>query len=1129
MSGRNARPAGMHRRSMCLLLAVALSFGAFETASADALRDGFADPPNAARPRVWWHWMSGNVTQEGIVKDLDWMQRIGIGGLQQFDVNLHTPQLVAQPRTYMSAQWNELFRFAVERARQKGLEFAIAASPGWSETGGPWVTPQDAVKKLVWSETRLQGSERSATKLPQPPTTTGPFQDVPYVDMLAALGGGGLGAAPDHYADVAVLAYRDAYDELSAPTMTAGDGGRIDAHALTDGSYRSAVTVPRTLSNAVPQSITIDYGKPQTVRSVTLHLPEAAGLLWGADVLPRLDAKEGDGWRRVTDIELDLAPTTASFPPVTAATFRVVFAPQPANTPVGNMAPAPGIDPAVGSGMARAPAADLRVAELRLSSASRVDRFERKAAFAIANDYFALGEQSLADAAGVAPSEVVDLTFRMQPDGTLDWTPPKGRWRVLRLGWSLTGKMNYPATREATGLEVDKMDGRAVRRYLDHYLRSITQAVGPELVGNGGVRALLVDSTGVGAFNWTPDMVAAFERLRGYDPRPWMPALTGVLIGSRRQSDAFLYDFRRTIAELHATEHYATLSAVAHEHGLEVYGEALENGRPSLGDDMQMRRYADVPMAALWTYPADGDAQPAHRADLRGAASTGHLFGQTIVAAESLTSMLAPWAHAPADLRRIVDLEFVSGINRPVIHTSVHQPVDDKVPGLALLVFGQYFNRHESWAELARPWVDYLARSSFMLQQGRYVADVAYFYGEEGPLTALYKERPVADAPVHYAYDFVNADALHHVLSVKGGDLVAPSGARYRLLYLGGSSRRMTLPTLQRLADLASAGATVVGLAPESSPSLGDDAAAFADLRSKLWSGPTVAAFGKGKVIATTHVEAALALLDVTPDFTFAKPAADSEVLFLHRELQDGHVYFLSNRRDRAERIEARFRVSGKAPEIWRADTGSIAPCSYRVVGNHTIVPLELSAGDSFFVVFREPTSAASRTVPPRSLVSLAQLDGEWNVEFQAKRGAPPAVRLPQLSALSEHAEPGVKFFSGIATYRTSFELPKGAANGRRLVLDLGRVGDIAEVRVNGQTVGTAWHAPYRVEIGAAVVDGSNSLEVRVANLWVNRLIGDAQPGAAKVTWTALPTYTASAPLRASGLIGPVTLLSERK
>jgi hypothetical protein len=1094
-------------------------------ASDDALKAGFREPPNSARPRVWWHWMNGNITKDGIRKDMEWMKRVGIGGLQNFDANLITPQIVEKRLVYMTPEWKDAFRYAAELADKLDLELAIASSPGWSETGGPWVQPKDGLKKVVWSETPIAGGKRFTGKLPSPPAVSGPFQTIPINDPLAALHGDQQNAAPIYYADTVVLAYPVAKAvEVPPPKVTLGTGEEIDARKLQDNDPATAITVSSG-STAQPGELVLTYPTPQTIRSASLYVVGAT-LFSNVSVQPRLDASmDGNIWSKVADVPVRPVPTTVSFAPVTARQFRLVLVPSAAaGISLGDPAPGIAADGMI-SALGTVPNSPVKIAELHLSQEGRVDRFEAKAGFSVERDYYALSS-NVPDSEGVAPATVIDLTRRMKADGTLDWTPPKGQWRVLRLGYSLLGTTNHPATREATGLEVDKFDGPAVRNYLETYLNMYQDAVGPDLIGKHGVRALLNDSIEVGAANWTPRIIEQFKRLRGYDPTPWLPALTGVIIGSRSASDAFLYDYRRTLADLMASEHYGTVASVAHEHGLKAYGEALEDNRPSLGDDMAMRSHTDIPMSAMWTYPRRTGPKPTYLADIKGAASVAHVYGQNLVAAESMTSALAPWAYAPHDLRRIIDLEFVTGVNRPVIHTSVHQPVDDKVPGLSLFIFGQYFNRHESWAEMARPWVDYMSRCSYLLQQGRNFADVAYFYGEEAPLTGLYGEKPVADAPTSYAYDFVNADALMSRLAVQDGQLVADSGAHYRLLYLGGSSQRMTLPVLQRIASLAEAGATIVGEAPQASPSLKDDRATFNALVRRLWNGQAVTRIGQGTVIASKDVEAALASLGVDPDFSYTKPQADSELLFLHRHLADGELYFISNRQDRAEHVEARFRVTGKAPEIWRADTGRVDTVSYRIDGGETVVPLEMDAEESFFVVFRAPTTGASAIVNKPKPTPVATLNGPWDVFLQPKRGNPAAIKLATLGSLSEQTEPNVKYFSGIATYTRTFDLPKGVRPKEPLLIDLGKVGDLAEVIVNGSLAGTAWHAPYRLDIGNALKPGHNLLQVRIADLWVNRLIGDAQPGAQKTTYTAMPAYRADAPLRPSGLIGPVTLMT---
>jgi alpha-L-rhamnosidase len=1116
----------MIRRFTLALLASAMLAA---PAIADDLSDGFQDPPNSARPRVWWHWMNGNISEDGIAKDLAWMKRVGIGGLQNFDANLQTPQVVDKRLVYMDDGWKKAFRFTAAEADRLGLELAIAASPGWSETGGPWVPQEDGLKKLVWSETTLPGGKRFKGVLAAPPSTTGPF--------LTALKSGGIEesmtgqkTAPKwkNYGDVAVLAY-PVPAATALPTPKAFDlaGAPVDLTKVQDGDLETGMEFKRAGADPV---LALDYGTPQTVRSASIFLPGAAAMFLGSTTSAHLEASDdGKSWRKISDFVVHPVPTSVSFDAVTARHFRVVFG--PGTFGLGGMsAPEEGLDMSALMAMGAAMQRPIRVGDFRLSGEARIDRYEAKAGFELEPDYYALSK-SVPESAGVDPAKVINITDRMKPDGSLDWTPPKGsQWRVVRLGHSLLGTTNHPAPPEATGLEVDKFDGAAVRRYMETYLGMYRNAAGQDMVGKKGVRALLVDSIEVGAANWTPRMVEQFKKLRGYDPMPFMPAITGTIVGSRAQSDQFLYDYRRTLADLMASEHYGVVADVAKKQGLTVYGEALESFRPSLGDDMSMRKHNDIPMSAMWTHSRQEGPRPSHLVDMRGAASVAHIYGQNLTAAESMTSAMAPWAHSPKYLKRIIDLEFVNGINRPVIHTSVHQPRDDKFPGLTLFIFGQYFNRHDAWAEMAKPWVDYLSRNSYMLQQGRNAADLGYFIGEEAPLTTLKDTKQLEDVPTKYAYDFVNNDALFEALSNDGTEIVAKGGARYKALYLGGSSRKMTLATLKRLAALAEGGATIIGSKPEGSPSLAHDAAEYAALLAKLWGGGDETTVGKGRLIASKDVEASLARTGLGPQFRYDGAQADASIPFVQRKLADGDSFFLVNQKDRTETIEARFRVTGKVPEIWRAETGKAEAVSYRMENGETIVPLTLDADESLHVVFRKVATADALAIKKMVPTAVAKLDGAWGVTFQQGRGAPATATLPALAPLNENADPGVKYFSGIATYSKEFAAPKGWKAGQPLWLDLGEVSEMAEVLVNGKIAGSVWHAPYKLDIGALAKSGKNKIEVRVANLWINRLIGDAAlPEDKRITWAAGPTYGKDAKLRPSGLIGPVTVLVQPK
>jgi len=1090
---------------------------------ADELSEGFLTPPPSARPRTWWHWMNGNVTRTGIEKDLDWMQSVGLGGVQNFDANLRTPQVVDQRLVYMSPAWKDAFKHAVQRADQNGLEFAIASSPGWSETGGPWVAPEDGLKKLVWSEMDIDGPPSGP--LPRPPVTTGPYADAPLFDPLGGLTGNAEQPSPEHYEDIAVLAWPVYTDQHTPqPTYRDSQGHIIDVTALTDHRLSSAVTVPYGSTDS-SRLVTVHYDVPVTILSATIAVNGWSSPFFDPENTPYLEVADDKGdWHEVTEFLPSIAPITRSFAPTTGTDFRIVFGAYRGLKRPGMGAGIPGaVQPNFFGNREKT---TITIAEFELSETPRVDHFERKAGFDLAMQYLPLDRNSDTTARAVSPAQIINVTNHLKSDGTLDWTPPSGRWHLVRLGWSLIGTINHPATPEATGLEVDKYDGGAVRRYLEHYLAMYQDAVGADWIGHTGIQALLTDSIEVGPSNWTPRLLEKFRQLRGYDPMPWLPTLTGTLVGSRAESDAFLYDFRRTLADLISSEHYATIASVAHEHHLKVYGEALEERRPVLGDDLDMRAHTDIPMSALWAYSSDAGPKPTALGDMKGAASVAHIYGQNLAAAESMTSVNSPWAFAPHDLRRFIDLEFAYGINRPVIHTSVHQPLDDKQPGLSLSIFGQYFNRHDTWAPMARPWIDYIARSAFLLQQGHDTADVAYYIGDEEPVTALYANAVLADTPKHYGYDLVNGTILRSALSVDHGQLRTPGGAQYRALYLGGSSHHLSAETLDRMAELVKQGATLIGEPPQGMLGLGGNTAAFTARIAQLWGSSKIHPFGLGQVIRTANVEEGLELSGVTPDWQ--APSIDQDLLFVHRHRADSDIYFVANRSPQTVSGTVQFRVTGKQPERWQAEDGSTSPLSYRINQNTTSVPLTLHADESCFVVFRNPTRKLVSNTPAHPQTVLSDIGGPWTVAFQSGRGAPRSVNLEALIPLNESGDAGIRYFSGIATYSTTFTVPAPLSRHQPLWIDLGQLGDIAEVRVNGKSVGTAWWPPYQLNISAAIQAGTNTLDVKIANVWINRMIGDAQPGAEKIAFVTAPTYRPDAPLHPAGLIGPVRLVTER-
>ncbi len=1121
----------LQRRAGVALAVLLLALAAAAQTTPDALKQGFENPPSSARPRVWWHWMNGNITEEGIKLDLEWMHRVGIAGFQNFDAALSTPQVVKQRLAYMTPEWKEAFKYAITTAHGMGMEEAIAGSPGWSESGGPWVPAAQGMKKYVWSETLVEGGKPFTGTLAHPPSNTGAFQNIGIREALGSAPG--ARKTPQFYADSVVIAYKQNASDVPVaslhPKMTAS-GGTPDQAMLTDGDLEKSTGL------AIPPAgekawIQYEFDRPTTIRALTLVTKDPdriTAMVFGITAPEKaLEASDdGQSFHVVATMPRGGGPEhTFSFPAVSAKYFRITFKRVPPPPPP---AWAKGLNPRSFGVNAGPTPTEYQVAELVLHSGARVNEFEEKAAFTPEPDLYSLATPPVDPDQAIATSDVVDLTSRMHPDGTLDWTPPAGNWVVVRFGYSLLGITNHPATAEATGLEVDKLDRRYVKQYMETYLDSYKATVGPDLIGKEGIHYVINDSWEAGSQNWTDNMIAQFKKRRGYDPVPWMPVLTGQVVQSAEASDKFLWDFRKTIADLIADEHYGQLEETLHEWGMGHYGESHESGRAFVADGMEVKKFNEVPMGAMWTQvPGVNEEQYGYNADDRESASVAHIYGQNLAAAESMTAAAAPWGWSPATLKPTADQEFLNGINRIVIHESAHQPLVDKKPGLSLGPFGQWFNRNETWAEQAGPWIDYLARTSYMLQQGRFGADLVYFYGEDSNLTAIFAHKS-PEIPAGYGFDYINADALIHELSVKDGRLVTPAGMEYKVLGLDPYSRHMSLPVLRAIHSLVENGAVVAGPKPLDDPSLSDDQAEFRKLNDELFGdGSGEHTVGKGKVYAGSNLGDVFNAMHVAADFDYTKPESSTRLEFLHRKLAGADVYFVDNRGDHGAKVNATFRVMGKAPELWHAETGMSEPVSYTIADGRTTVPLDLEAWGTVFVVFRKPAHGMSFTTPAKNEQDHATVSGPWQVSFPANWGAPPSITLNELSSWSDNADAGVKYFSGTATYTKTVQVsPSWLKKGGKIWIDLGEVKNLAQVTVNGKPLGVVWHAPYRVDATSALKPGANELSIQVTNAWVNRMIGDQQPGATQYTFTTVKPYRADAPLQASGLLGPVRVYS---
>jgi hypothetical protein len=1051
----------------------------------DALAEGFANPPPDARPLVYWQWVNGNVSQEGIRLDLEWMKRIGLAGAVMFDIGFRTPpvpQFVSHRVGYGTPAWEKAIAFAASEARRLGLLLGAQSSGGWSVSGGPGVLPDQAMKKLVWSETELTASSPDNVRLPAPPSTSGPYQDIPIDNPEFR--------EPSRSGDVAVIAFR-LPDVEQAPPPRAVLSGTTKPSLLDDGRFSE-------ISEVVPDDrgyawLSASMKKPP--RSLTVGVPRGA--------VPDFVLEAGEGGVKYTEVK--------PLPGTAAQASSVITLALPANHERFWRIRFSGLK------------APLALTEARFDYGARVHRVQEKAGFGTLVNYSRAAKTGDDAGTAVDPALVIDLTSRMNADGTVSWRPDNGRWVVQRFGWSLTGRRNVPATAESVGLEVDKLDAAAVRTYAEDFFDRYARV----MENDDALAMAFTDSWEAGQQSWTPRMFEEFMQRRGYDLRRWLPVLTGRVVGDAQQSERLLADFRRTIAELLLDHHYSVLANVAHRRGMTYAAQAAGTDIPTVIDGLAAKGRVDMPTGEFWVYPEDSDPDPRNLADVREAASAAHIYGRKWIAAESLTSRgEEPWAQGPAQWRRMVDRFFAEGVNRVILHTSVHQPFIDRAPGITLRQYGQHFTRNETWAEDAGAWVDYLARSSYLLQQGRHVADIAIYLGEDPPGSRPFEDPEDLRLAEGFDFDFLNTEALLQ-LAVRNGRLVLPSGASYRLIVTGRPGGAMSLAALGKLNDLMKEGASVVGSAPVRALGLADDESRFLELAGGLWGGDKVSkSWGPvGRGYLFSHFRYAIEQLKPVPDVSIPNP---HQIHWTHRQTGDADIYFVHNASKMAFAGSASFRQTGQPVELWDAVDGSRIRAKYQTGSLTTSVQLNLAPRTSIFVVFRAAVAGDGLRPAPGATVEAEKLvSGSWDVEFLDGRGAPSRTRQSALVSWTANSDPAIRFHSGRARYSQNVRVPaEWLSEGRAVALDLGAVGELARVTVNGVDIGTWWCTPYRGEITGALHAGDNRIEVVVTNYWANRLIGDEQPGAGRVTFSSLRPYGPDAPLRPSGLLGPVRLIA---
>lgn len=707
------------------------------------------------------------------------------------------------------------------------------------------------------------------------------------------------------------------------------------------------------------------------------------------------------------------------------------------------------------------------------------------------------------------PSQVLDLTSHMSQDGTLRWTAPKGEWTILRTGMAPTGVTNAPASKEGTGYEVDKLSREHVASHFDAFLGELLRRIPAE--DRSTFKIVVEDSYETGGLNWTDDMIESFRTRYGYDPVPYIPTLYGTVIGSQDQSERFLWDLRRLVADRVAYDYVGGLREVSNRHGLTTWLECYGHwGFPS--EFLMYGGQSDEVAGEFWSEGSLGDIEN------RAASSCAHIYGKRKVWAESCTAGGPNFSRYPAVMKQRTDRFFCEGINATLLHLFIQQPDDDTLPGVSA-PFGNDFQRKNTWFAQMDLFTDYLRRCNLMLQQGAYVADVAYYIGEDAP--KMTGECNPA-LPRGYSFDYLNAEVLHSAW-VSEGRLCLAGGMTYRTLVLPDQTT-MRPEVLADISRLVKDGLTVIGPKPTSSPSMQGWPEADGEVKAladQMWNGGR---WGQGRVYGKgTSLDHVLQAQGIRPD---CYVDASQPFAFIHRHLPGREIYFVSNQSDQPQDLRPKFRVTGMQAEVWNPVTAErMRVEGLQDDGTLSTLDLHLEGNESAFVVFAQEIDSSLTVYNPAPKSALLTISTPWQVEFQpGRRGPEEGCVMDTLMAWNQSQDDRVRYYSGIATYSNTFKLKK-LPEGPTWI-DLGRVMVMARVYVNDQYAGGVWTPPYRLNVQKLLCKGVNTLRVEVVNNWQNRLIGDQKlPEQERPTWTSVNPWNADSPLQDSGLLGPVSLL----
>lgn len=1046
------------------------------------IQTGFVTPHDSNNVWCYWYWIGDDISKEGITKDLEAMKEVGIGAAFIGNIN---PEEVDGPVPMLSEEWWGHMVHAVNEGKRIGVDIGTFNCPGWSMSGGPWVEPEMAMRHMVYSEATLVG---------------------PGIVKLQ------LAQAKNEFQDTHVLAFPTV---LASKTKLTNKNTSIkikprieNPEALLDGDPLSVAYF-----KAARNEYSIEFNSNETITARSIQLfPGKTGFKGHCELFARIEGEYElikyflfDRQNTNVNVGPDIyGSVSISLPDVQSNSFKLVF-----------------------NDGGRRWRANVGFSEIVISGEPVLEHFvEKKMGKMFPSplpkwDSYIWENQTEIDAEElkVSGSEVIDISDKMDANGLLTWDAPEGEWTVMRFGMTPTGTTNSPSAPQGKGYEIDKASSKIARFHYDKYVGELLSRVPEE--NRSALKYVIADSYEQGSQNWTDGFEKTFEDKFGYNPKEYLPVFAGKVVNSVEESNRFLWDLRRSVADAVAYEYVGGLREVSNENNLKLW---LENyghwGFPS--EFLMYGGQSNLVAGEFWNEGELGNIE------CKSGSSAAHIYGKPVTSAEAFTASGKAFQRHPAMLKKRGDWSFTEGINHFVLHLYIHQPDDNRVPGVNAW-FSTEFNRHNTWFKQSLTWIEYLRRSQHLLQQGKYVADVCYFIGEDAPMMTGARN---PELPEGYSYDYINAEVILERLSVKDGKFVLPDGTSYRVMVLP-PNKTMRPELLAKIEELVKQGGVIFGQAPEKSPSLANYPECdklVKELAEKLWGAEKdadsgIKKYGDGFVVDEHDLKSTLETLALYKDVDLD---TDMPVLWTHRSMPGMEIYFLTNQGEEEVNFDPSFRVQGMKPQLWDAVTGEIRSLNeYTEQDGRITIPIKMLAHQSWFIVFTNDDEniglGYEKNFP--EFKKIQTVESVWNVDFQNKEIGPNSpVTFEKLTDWSLSDNEQIKYYSGTAIYETSFELNSIPEN-EELFINLGDVSVMAKVKINGTDIGGTWMAPYRLKATGYLKKGNNKIEIEVVNLWRNQLIKDKKlPKEERYTWHLVDDIKMDEKAHSSGMLGPVTI-----